>query len=249
MNAKFDGLAEVYDQSRPRYPSQLFEPLVQQLPPDAAVLDCGAGTGIALESIIPLLGGAATVSAVDISADMIRLGEKKFPQVRWYQAEAEVFLRDHQPFDLIIAAQSYQWMYRPRYLAAVKSSLSLDGICAVVQNNRDFSREGIALDYEDLLERYSPGYNRHYRSFDVSAELSQEFPSVSYMKIDWERPMSIEEFVTMSSSSTQAQRAIDATGETFLSEVEALALIYAGGPDGEISLPYSTELIYGVNAG
>lgn len=92
MNAQFDSVTEIYDQSRPRYPLQLFEFLVQQLSSDVVVLSYRAETGIVFESIILLLGDGTKVSAVDIFVGMIRLGKKKFPQVEWYLAEAEVFL-------------------------------------------------------------------------------------------------------------------------------------------------------------
>lgn len=92
MNAQFDSVTEIYDQSRSRYTLQLFESLVQQLSSDVFVLSYRAETGIVLESIILLLGDGTKVSAVDIFADMIRLGKKEFPQVEWHLAKAEVFL-------------------------------------------------------------------------------------------------------------------------------------------------------------
>ena len=78
MNAQFDSVTEIYDQSRPRYLLQLFESLVQQLSSDV-VLSYRAETGIVLESIILLLGDGTKFSAVDIFAGMIRLGKKEFP--------------------------------------------------------------------------------------------------------------------------------------------------------------------------
>ena len=92
MNAQFYSVTDIYDQSRPRYPLQLFESLIQQLSSDVIVLSYRAETGIVLESIILLLGDGTEVSAVDIFAGMIRLGKKEFPQVEWHLAEAEVFL-------------------------------------------------------------------------------------------------------------------------------------------------------------
>lgn len=38
---------------------------------------------------------------------------------------------DH--FGLVIVVQSYQWIDRPRYLAAVKNSFSTGDICAVIR--------------------------------------------------------------------------------------------------------------------
>src|SRR5690349_9262565 len=55
--AHTDGLADSYERTRPRYPVELFAHAVSLLPARArpVVLDAGAGTGIALEALLPLL--------------------------------------------------------------------------------------------------------------------------------------------------------------------------------------------------
>jgi SAM-dependent methyltransferase len=247
-DAKFNGLADNYDRARPRYPSPLFAHAVSLLSetPRPTVIDAGAGTGIALEVLLPLLPAAAVVHAIDISDDMIRVGKTKFPGVRWVQGTAEEHLDTLSPADLVVAAQAYQWMDRPAYVAAVSRTLRNGGICMVVQNNRDHQSGGFAADYEDLLEELSPGYSRDYRAIDVAAELSVDFSQVERRECRWRQELGAEEFLTMSSSSTQAQRAVKAVGPVFLDRVRALCERYEA--DGRVQIPYVSEAFYGMKA-
>ncbi|MET8613258.1 MULTISPECIES: class I SAM-dependent methyltransferase [Streptomyces] len=246
--AKFDGLANNYDQARPRYPAELFQHLGEYLPTAGRlrVLDAGAGTGIALEGLLPRLPADATVHAVDISTDMIRVGREKFPQVEWHEGTAEEYLASCPPasFDLVLAAQSYQWMDRAAYLREAARCLDPAGVCLVIQNNRDHAAGGFASDYEDLLEELSPGYSRSYRSFDIAAELGKVFTRVERRAAHWNQTLTVDEFVTMSSSSTQAQRAVAAVGPAFYARVRKLCALHEVG--GRVELPYVSEAFYAV---
>ncbi|MCX4795226.1 class I SAM-dependent methyltransferase [Streptomyces sp. NBC_01242] len=246
---KFDGLADDYDRTRPRYPAELFAHAVALLPERIrpTVVDAGAGTGIALEALVPLLPAGAAVHAVDISDDMIRRGKAKFPQVIWEQSTAEEYLGRLSPVDLVLAAQAYQWMDRPAYLAAAVRALRSGGVCMVVQNNRDYGIGGFAAEYEDLLEELSPGYHRTYRAIDVARELSERFDRVERRECQWRQALTAEEFTTMSSSSTQAQRAIAAVGPVFLERVRALCARYEEA--GKVQVPYLSEAFYGIARG
>ena len=86
---KFDGLADDYDQNRPRYPSDLFQMIKSRLPvrKRLRIIDAGAGTGIALEGLIDVLGQEHDYLAVDVSTDMVESGRQKFPFVEWTVGE------------------------------------------------------------------------------------------------------------------------------------------------------------------
>ena len=238
----FDSLAQDYDRARPRYPEAAFQRLVSLLPSRAvAIADAGAGTGIALEGLLPLLSAGSTVNAVDISNDMVAVGLAKFPQVKWAVEPVEPWLADRDDLDLVIAAQSYQWMDRPSFVTNAGSALSSrQGVLAVLQNNRNYSIPGLAADYEDLLEQFSPGYRRDYRAIDVATETAPIAASQQQFRFEWVAVMTSASFETMSRSSTQAQRAVERTGGEFIQHVKDLA--QAAEQNGEIRLNYVTEL-------
>ena len=244
--AKFDGLAEDYDRSRPRYPRELFSKAMTLIPPSItlSILDAGAGTGIALEGLLPLLPVNSLVRAADISTDMVGIGRRKFPDVVWSVGSAEQLLEGSHDVDLVVAAQAYQWMDRPRFVQAARRAVRPGGVCMIVQNNRHFQAGGFVAAYEDMLEEYSPGYERSYRAIDIASELGAAFEQVERLSVSWEQHLSVEEFVTMCSSSTQAQRAVASHGPVFLHRVRDLAAIYAAR-GGSVTVPYIAEGYYG----
>ena len=247
---KFDGLADDYDRNRPRYPTSLFHTIKSRLPvrERLRILDAGAGTGIALEGLVDLLGDQHDYLAVDVSADMVEKGREKFSYVEWAVSAAEPYLETLQNVDLVIAAQAYQWMERERFIRGAVSALRAGGVLAIMQNNRDYIASPFLDEYETLLEEHSPGYNRSYRDFDIAAELSIVFingvGSVQTETSGWSKASTVTEFVRMASSSTQVQRAIEAEGESFLDRVSALVKEHA--VNGVLEIAYKSELFLGV---
>ncbi|MFI2370234.1 class I SAM-dependent methyltransferase [Streptomyces sp. NPDC018833] len=243
---KFDTLSEDYERYRPRYPAELVREIARRTPQRAErhVIDAGAGTGIVLEGLIPVLGPACRYEAVDLSTDMVAMGKEKFPQVRWAVGEAEPFLEQATDIDLIVAAQSFQWMDRPRFLRAAQRCLRPGGAVAIIQNNRNFAVSAFLDAYESLLEELSPGYSRHYRSFDFACELREVFsPSDGEVEVttaDWAMSMAAKDFIGFAKSSTQVQRGLATHGEVLLDRLAAL--VAAHEKDGELAIPYHSEL-------
>ncbi|MFT4148405.1 MAG: class I SAM-dependent methyltransferase [Micrococcaceae bacterium] len=241
-DAKFDGLAEYYDNSRPRYPQELFQEIFKEinLPFPWKVLDVGSGTGIVLEAIVPLLSSDSSIEACDISEDMVSIGRKKFPEAKWHVGRVEEYLQRHSDYALIVAGQSYQWLSRKDFLTKAKKALIHQGCLIIIQNNRNYNAGGFAEEYETLLETYSPGYSRHYRDIDVEEELKEYFPKVIAKDAKWVREMSAKDFLTMSFSSTQAQRAIESNENDFKHNLDELIKRYS--TKNQLNLPYKTEL-------
>ncbi|MEL0638555.1 class I SAM-dependent methyltransferase [Marinomonas sp. TI.3.20] len=244
-NEKFDGLAEDYDRNRPRYPLALFQILLApfQDRKNLTVVDVGAGTGIALESMVDTLGEAHQYHAIDISSDMIEHGKKKFPHVNWHKGKAEDVVLELSSIDLAVSAQSFQWMDRPSLMAAIDSRLNTGGAFAVLQNNRHFEKSDFLDAYESLLEDMSSGYSRYYRKFDFLQEMKDCFGEKSDIALhshDWLMTIPSDAFIGMSRSSTQAQRAISVHGQVFTEQLSELISEYE--KDGKLEILYHSEL-------
>lgn len=241
MKQKFDGLADDYDRYRPRYPESLLRVIVERMSDTTApyVVDTGAGTGIALEGLIPLLPSGARIDAVDISDDMVERGRAKYPSVSWHVNSAESFLEQANGAHLVVAAQAYQWMDRPRYLRAAHACLAPRGVIAIMQNNRDSTDGPFHDSYESLLEEMSPGYSRYYRSFDIATEFRAVFTYLDVHRVSWLRRMPVMDFLKMAQSSTQVQRAIKAHGDVFTRRLRELVEIHQ--VNREVSIRYISE--------
>lgn len=228
MKQKFDGLADDYDRYRPRYPEALFRAIVERMSETSAlyVIGTGSGTGIALEGLVPLLPSGARIDAVDISDDMVKQGSAKYPSVNWHVKSAESFLEQASGAHLIVAAQAYQWMDRPRYLRAAHSCLAPRGVIAILQNNRDLADSPFLDAYESLLEEMSLDYSRYYRTFDIAVGLRAVFTYMDLHRVSWPQWMSVTDFLKMAQSSTQVQRAIEAYGDAVTRRLRELAEIH-----------------------
>jgi SAM-dependent methyltransferase len=243
--APFDALAELYDRQRPSYPDGLFQALCKLVPvrQSGIAVDAGAGTGIALGQLVQHLGSGWRYLAVDISEGMVTVGRRRWPMVEWRLGRIEEILSEIEPFDLMLVAQALQWFDRPRFYQGCRARLVLGGVLAILQNNRDWKASEFLDEYEALLEETSPGYTRHYRSFDVEAELAglpwgAGEPIIE--RVRWTRQMSVGDFIEMSSSSTRVQAALKADAQGFTQKVLALCARYAVA--GQLDIPYTSEL-------
>ena len=243
---KFDGLSDDYDRYRPRYPLELFETMLNTFKyrKHLSIADVGAGTGIALESIVDVLGPEHDYHAIDVSSDMIRQGKKKFPYVHWHQGQSEILLPQMDSLDIVVCAQSFQWMNRPQLMSAVSKKLKAGGVMCVIQNNRNFEESDFLADYETLLESMSPGYSRYYRNYDFLQEMVDFFKASAQDVVlhthDWTMTIPSEAFVGMSKSSTQAQRAISEHGYEYLKQLNTL--IAKHKVNGSLDILYRSEL-------
>ncbi len=95
--------------------------------------------------------------------------------MQWYHVRAEDLLPQIGEVDRVIAAQAFQWRDRPKLLCSVSDQLRVNGVMAVIQNNRDFKYSEFLEAYETLLEKMSPNYFCYYRNFDFLQEMSDGF--------------------------------------------------------------------------
>jgi SAM-dependent methyltransferase len=123
----FGAAARIYDAHRPRYPAQLIDDLLMQSP--QAVLDVGAGTGIASAQ---LLAKGANILAVEPDPRMADVARDKGIRVEigtfesWDPAERR--------FDLVVFGQSFHWVNPDIALPKVHRLLTSGGRLALMWN-------------------------------------------------------------------------------------------------------------------
>lgn len=123
----FGAAAAQYDRFRPTYPAALIADLVAQ--PGAAVLDVGAGTGIASKQ---LADAGADVIAVEPDPEMAAIAAAKgFPVD---VATFEEWEPAGRTFDLVVFAQSFHWVEPASALAKVAALLNPGGRLALLWN-------------------------------------------------------------------------------------------------------------------
>ncbi|NMB45574.1 MAG: class I SAM-dependent methyltransferase [Firmicutes bacterium] len=108
----FDAVAELYESSRPGYPSLLIEDLLwlSRISPGAHILDVGCGTGKSTE---PFARRGFQVCALDPGANMLALCKKKLqnhPNVTFENAAFETWPNGSDKFDLVISGTAFHWV-------------------------------------------------------------------------------------------------------------------------------------------
>lgn len=130
--------ADGYDAHRPSYPLET----VRWLLGDAHdVADVGAGTG-KLTALLVELG--ANVTAVDPSADMLRVLSERMPQVTTIEAPAERTGLPDASVDLVTLAQAWHWVDVESATREVLRVLRPGGRLGLVWNTRDESVPWVA---------------------------------------------------------------------------------------------------------
>jgi ubiquinone/menaquinone biosynthesis C-methylase UbiE len=249
----FDGLASAYSRFRPDYPKELFEntgrlllknrPEVRQ---GAIVIDVGSGTGISTRLLKNTLGRDIPVIGIEPGTDMIQEAiqlSKGWDNLCYLRGVAEKLCFSSDTVDLILVAQALQWFSRQQFYQEASRILKQNGVLAIVQNNRDWENSPFLDDYEQLLEKYSPGYSRHYRSFNITEELSQckDFYAVERTNAEWERIMTCQEFTGMARSSTKYKKAQDMNGPKFIDDrLDKLLTKHFG--QRQVRVKYTSEL-------
>lgn len=109
--ALFEGVADRYQNSRPGYPPELVQFVINtaRLRADSAVLDVGCGTG---QLTGQLAEHGLAVTAIDIGASMIETARRRIGTRRicFDVVAFEEFEAPEASFDLIISATAFHWI-------------------------------------------------------------------------------------------------------------------------------------------
>jgi len=141
------------------------------------VLDVACGTGVLFPDYIRR--GAASVTAIDISPEMVRIARKKFPQVEVICGDVETAVFERK-FDAVMVYNAFPHFPDPEHLVAALAALTAPGGKLSVAHGMSraallshhagrASRVSVELIGEDrLAEIFSPW-------FDVDTVISNEY--------------------------------------------------------------------------
>lgn len=136
---EFEGVADVYEESRRGYPTELRDHLITigALAPESLVLDLGAGTGQLVRLVATT---AAQVVALEPEPDMVEVGRRvtaDLSNVRWIEgADADVprhFAAGE--IDLVTIGNAFHHMDQPQLLKDLDRLVSPAGWVCVVASS------------------------------------------------------------------------------------------------------------------
>jgi SAM-dependent methyltransferase len=129
----FDGVADVYERSRPGYAPEAVTWISQRLPL-GRVLDLGAGTGKLTRQLVPY---ALEVVAVEPGDEMRRVLQEVVPGVEALYGTAEEIPLPDESVDVVTVAQAFHWFDIDSALAEMHRVLRPMGGYAIVWNAWD----------------------------------------------------------------------------------------------------------------
>jgi SAM-dependent methyltransferase len=229
--ASFGQAAEVYERSRPDYPTAAVDWLV---PAGArTVLDLGAGTGKLTQS---LAERGLDVVAVEPADEMRATLAAQLPQVRALAGSAEAIPLPDASVDAITVAQAWHWVDPERALPEAARVLRPGGTLGLVWNRRDervpwvgrLSEVMGSSDAEVLLME--------------EVDIGPPFGPTETFETDWGRPMDLDLLLDMIRSRSYFITAGEVRRAELLDGTRALV---ESDPDlagrAEFDLPYRTH--------
>lgn len=176
----FGGVAEVYEASRPGYPSDAVAWLVR--PEQHHVVDVGAGTGKLTRA---LASGGREIVAVDPSPEMLEVLRSTVPAVETLVGTGERMPLPDESVDAVTFAQAWHWVDSPAASAEAGRVLKPGGTLGLIWNFRDervdWVRElGTAMHADG--DQYTDG-------MDESPQVHPPFGEPERAHFEWAQPL------------------------------------------------------------
>lgn len=210
LRSTFESSAERYHQSRPEYPDEVFDALVElaALEEGAQLLEVGCGTG---KATLPLARRGFAITGIELGAGLAAQARRNlagFPPVRILQAAFENWEPpDGTRYDLVYAATSWHWIDPARRYPQAWRLLRPGGHLAfwsaahVTPADGDPFFEDLQEVYEEIGEGMPPGVatNRPGSLPDARSEIehSKLFTDVHLRHFDWETRYDADGYIAL----------------------------------------------------
>ncbi|MBV9349490.1 MAG: methyltransferase domain-containing protein [Patescibacteria group bacterium] len=157
----FDSVAALYDASRPTYPAELFDVLIETagLKKGAKLFEIGPGTG---QATISLASRGYDITAIELGPALARLAKnnlERYAGVRILEGAFEDARLPAHSFDLVYGAAALHWV-RPEYRFRKPHALLKEGgHLAVIYSHgvSDENGDEFFAATQPIYERYKPG--------------------------------------------------------------------------------------------
>lgn len=175
----FGGVADLYDQARPSYPSTLVDDVLEYagLGPGAAgrAVEVGAGTG---KATVLFAARGLEIVALEPSAEMAAVARRNtvaYDNVTIEQTEFERWRPPGRDFRLVFSAQAWHWISPAVRYVAARAALETGGALAAFWNRPDWTAC-------ELREELGEVYRRHGRAGDTDDPMN---PLSRFGENDW----------------------------------------------------------------
>ena len=251
----FDQVAELYDRSRPTYPSALFDHILtaEVLESVSRSLEVGCGTGQATRDV---LSRGVSVLALEPGVALAELARQKCAEVaglasdREERGVLEVVSKRLEDFDsderfgLLFSAQAFHWiptelgcqiaarLLQPGGTLALFWNLDLSSDTEFWRRTRSIYRQYLDRDTEPTLVERVGGYQREVNRCGL-------FSSSSLHEFPWQKTYSGERYLELVRTYSDTNALPKDEQEAFLEALRSIVIEFGG----EVTRRYVTRLI------
>jgi len=235
-----------YVASRPDYPAALFEALSQRcdLPPEATVVDVGAGTGLLTQG---LLARGHRVWAVEPNAAMRAVADHalaRWPRYESAAGSAESLPLAESSVDLITAAQAFHWFDVDRARYEFLRVLRPQGQVTLIWNDRVAS-DPLHLALDEILDHYGGAKRDALVKHEERGDLPKFFGTAVPAELKWPHEHCLNEqgLLSLAFSRSYMPERDSVPGRQACEQLRQLYRRFAS--DGKLVVRYSTVAIIG----
>jgi SAM-dependent methyltransferase len=235
--ASFETVADEYDAARPCYPGGVYDAL--GVLDGLAVLDVGAGTGIATRE---LLNRGASVVAIDPGRVVLARAAARTPGLPAVVADGAVLPVRTGGADLICFAQAWHWLDETVRAREAHRVLRERGRWAGWWSHARSDADDWFDLYWLVIERSCPGTHRGQRDTDWGATVAESdlFNVGDRVTVPWIRELSVDDWMTDQASHSYVAGLGDTDRARLLSALREI--LEERFPGGTMTVRYETWL-------
>ena len=179
----FDGVADIYDRVRPRYPPELFDDLISlaRLPEHGSILEIGCGTG---QATTGLAGRGYRILCLEPGPRLAALARRNLaadPHVSVVETHFESWAGELGAFDLIMAARAMHWIAPEVRFTKPARLLRTGGALAIITTCPVTPVTPVMREIQAAYTRHAPGLT--LRADAADRELLAEFAAAGLFRL------------------------------------------------------------------
>ena len=153
----FNMQAQTYTRVRPGYPKAVYDAVAQckTLVPSSAILEIGAGQGVATEEIAKYWH--PHIDALEPGANLANILKSRmagYHKIQVYESEFEEYQTDGKQYDAIFSATVFHWLDKALKYAKAYELLKPDGILVLYWNNYGLQDRGLQRKIDAVYRQY-----------------------------------------------------------------------------------------------
>lgn len=240
---RFDNKGVVYFKSRPIYPKDIVNYLLDQgiISSDSCVADVGSGTGIFSLQLQPYVKKVFAIEPNDSMREHAELKFKEYKNIVSVNGSAENTLLKPNSIDCVTVAQAFHWFDKVAFAKECKKILTTGGRIVLLWNVRDENDEIVKRNSE-INALFSDDFNGFSNGMDFNDDQQFiDFFEGQYEKIEIKNPIcyDLQMFLGRNLSSSFAPKKGDINYQPYIDALTKLFYEFSVG--GIINYPYITK--------